>query len=105
MQNKVSEFNKNRKVHLEPMPVYARILDIQSEMGELAKEYLKHSSYGTKDFNLKEDFIMEFGDVLYSLLSLAEELEIDAEMCLKLALNKYQERIEKNNSMGSKKEQ
>ena len=101
MQNKVNEFNKNRGVHLAPMPVSARILDIESEMGELAKEYLKYSGYGTGQFKLKEDFKLEFGDVLYSLLSLADELGINADECLDMAINKYKQRIEKSNSMGS----
>ena len=38
------------------MPVYARLLDIESEVGELAKEYLKGSSYGTKEFEMTDDF-------------------------------------------------
>lgn len=103
MQNKVKEFNENKSCHKVPMPVYARILDIQSEMGELAKEYLKHSKYGTIDFELEEEFQMEFGDVLYSLLSLADELNINAEECLDRAIKKYQARIDKNKTMGSGK--
>jgi hypothetical protein len=43
MQNKVSEFNSKRNCHLKPMPVAGRILDIESELGELGKEYLKCS--------------------------------------------------------------
>lgn len=50
MQNKVKIFNKNRTCHKKQMPTFARILNIQSEMGELAKSYLKNSKYGTKDF-------------------------------------------------------
>ena len=103
MQNKVKEFNNAKNCHKEPMPVYARLLDIESEMGELAKEYLKHSKYGTKEFELDEEFQMEFGDVLYSLLSLADELNIDAEECLDRAIKKYQARIDKNKTMGSGK--
>lgn len=101
MQNKVKEFNELRGCHLEPMPVSARLLDIQSEFGEIAKEYLKHSNYGSKDFELEEEFKMELGDVLYSLLSLADELNINAEECLDKVINKYKARIEKSNSMGS----
>ena len=50
MQNKVKEFNEIRICHKESMPIYARLLDIESELGELSKEYLKGSSYGTKIF-------------------------------------------------------
>lgn len=101
MEQKIKNFNKNRACHLEPMPIYARILDIQSELGELSKEYLKHSKYGTEDFVMCEDFKLEYGDVLYSLISLAQELELDANECVDLVLEKYKKRIDKNNSMGS----
>jgi len=101
MQNKVSIFNKQKNCHLSPMPVYARLLDIQSELGELSKEYLKYSKYGTNNFELKEDFKLEFGDVLYSLLSLADELNINANECLDKVITKYQIRINKNSSMDS----
>ncbi len=103
MQKKVAEFNIKKNVHKTPMPIHARLLDIQSEIGELAKEYLKHSSYGTSEFELNEDFIMEYGDVLYSFLSLADELNINADLALDKVINKYKTRIEKHGSMGSEK--
>ena len=103
MINKIKEFNENKLKHKEPMPVYARLLDIQSEIGELAKEYLKHSSYGTSEFELNDDFILEYGDVLYSFLSLADELNIDSKFALDKVINKYKARIEKHGSMGSEK--
>ena len=101
MQNKVKNFNDNKGVHTRPMPVSARIMDINSEIGELAKEYLKCTKYGTQDFQITEDFIMEYGDVLYSLLSLANEVNIDANHSLDMILDKYQKRISQNNDMGS----
>ena len=104
MIQKVKEFNSQRNnCHLKPMPIYARIMDIQSELGKLAKEYLKHSKYGTSDFTLEEEFKMEYGDVMYSLLSLAEEVGIDSAECLSKVLAKYQARIDKNKNMGSGK--
>lgn len=101
MQKKVKEFNDLKKCHKEKMPVYARLLDIESEIGELAKEYLKSSKYGTRDFEMIDDFKEEFGDVLYAILSLSNELEISAEECLDIALEKMKKRMEKNNSFGS----
>ena len=101
MQDRVKEFNANRGVHLKPMSVASRILDIESELGELGKEYLKCSKYGTKDFVMNDDFILEYGDVLYSLLSLADEAGIDSNEALDRVLKKYQDRINKNKSMGS----
>lgn len=101
MQNKVKEFNNERNCHLKPMPLHARLLDTQSEMGELVKEYLNGTNYGTKDFVLTDNFLMEYGDVLYCMLSLANELDIDAEKCLDMAIEKYQKRIDKKKNMGS----
>ena len=103
MQNKVKMFNENKMCHEKKMPVYARVLDLQSELGELGKEYLKSSKYGTENFALQEDFKMEFGDCLYSLLSLAVETEISAEECLDMAIEKYQKRIDSKKSMDSGK--
>ena len=101
MQQKVEQFNKNRDAFAKPMPVYARLCDVQSEMGELAKEYLKATDYGTKPFAITQDFELEFGDVLYSLLSLASETGLDANSCLDKILDKYQKRINKNKTLGS----
>lgn len=101
MVEKVKQFNERKMCHKEPMPVYARLMDIQSELGELAKEYLKHSKYGTTEFNKTEDFELEFGDVLYSMLSLGIEMEIDSEKALDKVLEKYQMRINEKKNMGS----
>ena len=104
MQNKVKEFNITRQAHFKPMTPYARLLDIISEMGELSKEYLKHSKYGSAEFQMHEDFILEYGDVLYSYLSLADELGLDANFALDKVITKYKSRLENYGSMGSKKE-
>ena len=101
MQQVVKEFNETKMCHRKKMPESARLLDIQSELGELAKEVLKNTKYGTMDFVVTEDFEMEFGDVLYALLSFANETNIDAKECLEKVLKKYADRIDKNNSMGS----
>lgn len=103
MQDKVSHFNKNRGCHSKPMTIPARLLDIESELGELGKEYLKHSKYDTDTFVMTDNFKLEYGDTLYALLSLADEVGISSSECLDMALDKYRKRIEQNNSMGSKK--
>ena len=101
MQKRVKDFNDNKGVHSKEMSISARLMDISSELGELDKEYLKCTKYGSKDFEISRDFIMEYGDVLYSLLSLANELKIDANGALSIVLEKYQKRINENNNMGS----
>ena len=102
MQNIVKEFNNQKRAHKKPIPISARLLDIQSEIGELCKEYLKETKYGILDNQVvSQDFIMEFEDVLYSLLSLAEETKINAEEALNLAIEKYKKRLAFSNQMGS----
>ena len=101
MQNLVKDFNDKKSCHREPMPVYARLMDIESEIGELEKEYLKSSNYGTKEFEVTDDFKEEFGDVVYAILSLSNELDISAEECLNISLEKMKKRMEKTNSFGS----
>ena len=101
MQNKVNKFNNEKNCHKMKMPETARLADIASELGELNKEVLKGSGYGTKEFKVTDEFVMEFGDVMYSLLSLAQETGINAEIALDIALEKYKNRIEKKGTMGS----
>jgi len=104
MFNKVRDYNnwmKEQDVHRKDMPTAARILDIQSELGELSKEYLKQTKYGTEDFVLNDDFVLEIGDCLYSLLSLSDELGIDANFALDRVIEKYKRRVQNKNNMGS----
>lgn len=101
MQNKVKEFNSSKTCHREPMPIYARLMDIESEIGELEKEYLKSTKYGTKEFEVSDDFKEEFGDVIYAILSLSNEVQISAEECLNISLEKMRKRMKEKNSFGS----
>ena len=103
MQKMVKEFNEYIKevAHRAQMPVEARMLDIESEVGELSKEVLKSTKYGTKEFVVTEDFKLELGDVLYSVLSMAEEVGVDAYECLEKVIQKYKSRVDGTGNMGS----
>ena len=103
MQKRVKEFNDYVKdvAHRKPMSASARMLDISSELGELAKEVLKNTKYGTKEFEISDDFKLELGDVLYSLFSLADEVGVDSDECLDKVLMKYRARIDASGNMGS----
>ena len=103
MQNKVKIFNSTLPYYNKHMSTSARILDITSELGELSKELLKATNYGTKDFVLTKDFKMEYGDLLYAVLSLANETGIDAEESLNIVIEKYSNRLKVSNSLGSNK--
>lgn len=103
MQYIVKNFNDSiSDIHKKPISISSRLLDIESELGELSKEFLKATKYGTQTFEKTKDFELEFGDVLYSILSLANETQINAEKALSLVLEKYQKRLIKNNDIGNK---
>ena len=60
------------------------------------------TAYGQKDDFLKTDSMtLEFGDVIFSLLALANSLDIDAQEALDLALAKYEKRIQAKNNPSS----
>ncbi len=101
MQNKVREFNEK---HQKDLNVNIRMLDIVSEAGELAKEVIKGQYYGEKSFEITPNFESEIGDMLYSLLSLANEVNIDAEKALENVLKKYDDRFSNKGNIGSGKE-
>ena len=67
---------------------------MSSELGEIAKELIKESDYGTKPLSQEHDPNLELklGDAYYSLLELANTLNVDLETALKKVLEKYEER-------------
>ena len=60
----------------------ARMLDLSSEVGELAKEVLKSTAYGTKPFTPTPSLEEELGDCLFSLLCLSQCLGLEGEAAL-----------------------
>jgi NTP pyrophosphatase (non-canonical NTP hydrolase) len=91
MQEKVARFEL---AHQSSAPAPARLLDLASEVGELAKEMLKSTAYGRLVFETSSDWESEMGDVLYSLVALANVTEVDLDHALDGALEKYAKRIE-----------
>ena len=82
-----------------------RLTDISSELGEVGKEVLKASAYG-KDIPVLQDntsFKEEYGDLLFSVLALGIENNIDPSEALELVLNKYNKRLETKGHIGSGK--
>ena len=80
-------------------PAY-RLLDLHSEVGELAKDAAESTGYGESpdDLTIESD---EIGDALFALLALAESLDVDAGEALDEALEKYRERMDDSGSPGS----
>lgn len=88
-QRQVAAFVERHDI--EAPPAY-RLLDLTSELGELAKDAAESTDYGAHpdEVALSED---EVGDALFALLALADSLEIDASEALDTALAKYEDRL------------
>lgn len=97
LQEKIKKFCEENNMN---SPTEHRALDVMFELGEVAKEILKMSDYGRGPVKLKEEIKLELGDVFYSLITLANNLNIDLEEALRIAIKKYENRL-KNGSAGS----
>ena len=98
MQHTVAEFVG---AHNLEAPLSARLLDLTSEIGELAKEVLKASDYGRAPFAPTDDWAAELADVLFALLCLANSTAVDLEAALDAALAKYAQRMAHSGQAGS----
>ncbi|WP_135853500.1 MazG nucleotide pyrophosphohydrolase domain-containing protein [Halorussus salinus] len=96
-QQNVAEFLAEHDMDADPA---YRILDLASEVGELAKDANDSTDYGANPERLDVN-PDELGDALFALLSVAESLDVDAEEALNEALVKYEARIEETGDPGS----
>lgn len=96
-QQRIAAFLDDSGLHAPPA---YRLLDLTAEIGEVAADAAKSSDYGTdpEALSVRRD---ELGDALFSLLALAEELDMDAEIALEEALDKYEARIDTDGTPGS----
>jgi len=86
------------KKHNLESPVEHRTLDAMSELGEVAKEILKMSDYGRSPLQYSEALQSELGDLLFSIITIANSFEIDLEEALDMVLKKYKKRIAKGSA-------
>ncbi|WP_254543392.1 MazG-like family protein [Halomarina pelagica] len=98
-QERVAEFLAAHDLHA---PTAYRLLDLCSELGELAKEVNTSTGYGANPeaVAIADD---ELGDALFALLALAEEVDLDAGAALDAALSKYEARLAEGETPGSGK--
>jgi len=92
LQTSVTEFCRENNLE---SPIEHKVLDLVSEVGEVAKEILKMTNYGRKPLKFQKELAPEIGDVLYSLIVVANHFEIDLEEALEMVLEKYKKRLEK----------
>jgi NTP pyrophosphatase (non-canonical NTP hydrolase) len=76
---------------LETPPAF-RLLDLVSELGEVAKDAVESTDYGANpdDVAVSSD---EIGDAVFALLALAEALDVDAGDALAESMEKYERRL------------
>lgn len=97
IQDKIKKFCEENNLNA---PIEHRVLDLVSEVGEVAKEVLKMTDYGNKDLEYREEMKAELGDTLYVLAIIANHFNINLDEALTLVLEKYEKRLKKG-SMGS----
>ncbi len=95
IQERIKKFCKENNME---SPAEHRVLDTISELGEVAKEILKMSNYGRKPIEYREELKSELGDVLYSLITIANTFDIDLEDALHQVLEKYEKRLTKGSA-------
>ena len=92
IQKRVKEFSEKNKIIHKPE---IHMLDLVSEIGEISKEILKSTNYGKNKLDSNLEIKNELGDALYSLIVLANSLDIDLEEALNIVLKKYEKRLVK----------
>lgn len=100
IQHNVKTFCQEYDIEI---PLEYSVLDLMSELGEIAKEILKSSNYGKKPVKHKEELKGELGDVFYSLITIANTVNVDLEDALQQSLEKYKRRLKKG-SPGSEQD-
>jgi len=95
IQEKIRLFCKKNDME---SPIEHRVLDALSELGEVAKEILKMSNYGRKPIEYREELKSELGDIIYSLVTIANAFNIDLEDFLQQTLEKYERRLVKGSA-------
>ena len=77
------------------------MLDLVSEVGEVAKEVLKGNAYGHQSFQPTDEWQDELADAFFALICLANSTAINLEIALAEALDKYKQRLIRQGEAGS----
>jgi len=100
LQQSVAQFVERHRLEAD---VAHRLLDAVSELGEVAKEALKGSSYGSAKFAATSAWKEELGDVIFSLMCVANTTGVDLDEAVRFALAKYEARIEQDGAPDSRR--
>ena len=97
-QQQAAHFAQQYQLH-HSAPIHA--LDLMSELGEVTKELLMATKYGTTEPRFRPEIAAELGDVLYSLCLLATATGVDLDEALQTTLYKYEQRWQAKGHIGS----
>lgn len=102
-QHKVDRFVAEHNVRAGAV---TRVLDTQSELGEVAKEIIHLTDYGRRPMPdaVSPELRDEMGDLLFVILCLANELGLDLDAVLEEALTRYRLRFSKPGNTDSEGE-
>lgn len=99
LQKKVSNFEEIHDLKTTPD---IRVLDLLSELGEVAKEVCRCSNYGKGKLELEQTiWEMELGDVLFGVIALANATQVNLEKALNATISKMEMRIAAKGHPGS----
>lgn len=69
---------------------------------EVAKEYLTATNYGKRKFTSSSEWEVELGDLLFSVLCVANATNVDLTKAVTKALKKYEKRLRNKRSAASR---
>ena len=98
IQAQAKQMAQDYSLGADPMPRFA---DITSEIGELGKELVKSSNYGTQPVVVTDGIKMEFGDVLFCLALFANEMGVCMDECFKMTQAKMKQRFDEKGCIAS----
>ena len=82
--------------------VQTRAMMLASEVGELMKEVVRATGYGTREFAVTPEFRDELGDVMADLALLAGAAGVSLTECAELTVAKMRSRFAEYGSVGSR---
>ncbi len=71
----------------------SRYIDLVAQAGDLGKALLGSSDYGYQELNTTEEIKEEAGNLLFSLLALMNDFEIDENEVLDQVIERYEARM------------
>ncbi len=103
MKDIQEKVNKMIKKYDLDSSIEVKFIDLVSEVGELGKEILKGNDYGRSEFLQTNNLELEIGDAFFSLICIANGLDIDLKDALDKVLKKYNSRFIEKENIGSGK--